>query len=933
MWLCVWGLLCTQLGGCWLYSQGEEAQTDTTLERQTTSESAQGDAIVSHKWTDFIDTINQSIASPGTSGDVTTSAARDTAPITPPPRDPTLGPPLIDLNDHPDPTQDPTQDLTQDPITASEPPLAALTSPPLLTLDPLEALVIEGLIVDAKGAPIPEADVELSGEAGAVSRTHTELDGRFVTEALPLDLYEVRVTAPGYSLSSARGVAPGGPTLKLSLSRGGALIGRVIGPDGQGVQATLHIGGAGSFPPRVARSDATGAFEVRGLPAGQYQALALAADLGSAWPVRAEVQGGDAPTDALEVVVHPGHTLKMQVRGLTVGIGGGDAELVVEGALVTLSAEALHVLALYDVSDSSGEISFRGLPAGRYYVAVRAPGYLTDQPRWVEVPSPDTVAITLGRGVTVEGRALDRDGRPVAGAKVAAHIKTTAGAFWVIEDDRLGVLHRLVRPDGLPISAASRRFSTDADGRFRLSGLPPGEVEVEVIKPGLIPARTTRAALEEGAVSAGHTLTLLPGVGVAGEVQAADGSPLAGAQVRWRMASDVGFWRAQARSNGAGAFTFDAVGDDVVFEALSVAYAPLVAPMRLDLSGASPQRVVLRFAAGEGGVFGHVLGPSGGVIAGADVAAWAVDAPSGAAAACRARTDGAGVFRLERCGAGRKRVEVRAPGAAPAWAEVEVGHDLEVRLSAGGALNAQVVAPQGAPALTKVKVSVTATSPQADGAPHRWEQVWAVSDGLFSQQNLPPGDYSLTFSAADCAPQALTAQVTDSGEVSLGEVTLAPLRQAKGFVVDYYRASASGARVWVAGHPAQAVTADGEGRFLLTLPPGEDEDAEIEAVHWLYGRGGASTSAGASGDDIILALTLPLDHGQDPWPARFSPVGVALYADGHAWAVASLTSDSPWLGAGLKEGDLIESVSPSAGPPAAVTVVRARRRHTLRLPP
>jgi protocatechuate 3,4-dioxygenase beta subunit len=801
-----------------------------------------------------------------------------------------------------------------------------------LALDPLEALVIEGVVLDPKGAPVPEADVELSSAAGGVSRTQTEVDGRFVTQALPLDLYDVRVTASGFALGSAQGVAPGGPVVKVVLARGGSLVGRAVGPDGQGVAATLHVGGAGFFPPRVVLADDAGAFEVRGLPAGSYQVLAFAGDLGSAWPVEVAVRGPDAPSP-VEVPMRQGHTLRLRIQGGVVSVGGGaDTAVAVEGALVTLASEPLHVLALYDVSDSRGEVSFRGLPAGRYFLGVRAPGFLSDTPRWVEVPSPDVTAITLGRGVTVEGQALDRDGRPVSGAKATAYVTTTEGAFWIISDDRLGVLHRLVRPDGLPIGPPPRRWLTNAEGRFSISGLPPGEVSLEVSKSGLIPARTAKASLREGELSGGHTLTLLPGVGVQGELRGPDGGPVAGATVRWRLASDVGFWRAQARTTSGGAFAFDAVGADVVFEAIAPTYAPLVAPMRFDVRAAAPQRVVLQFEGGEGGVFGHVLGPSGAVVAGADVAAWQVGASAGAAASCRARTDATGVFRLTRCGQGRRRVEVKAAGAAPAWAEVEVGRDLEVRLTAGASASAQVVGAGGV-ALARARVSAAAMVEVAGGAAFRWEQAWSVAGGAWAQAHLPPGDYTWTVSADGYAPQTVRGRVAEGDAVALGEVVLHPLQQVSGVVVEYYRAPASGARLWVEGAPSQAVTADGEGRFRLILPAGVGDAPTLEAVHWLHGRGRAALGGAlARGEDVVLTLNLPLDEGQAPWAPRFAADGVTLMPEGKGWAVASLTYDSLWRGGGLQVGDLVESVSPAEGPPRAVTVVRKRRRQTLRRP-
>jgi hypothetical protein len=60
-----------------------------------------------------------------------------------------------------------------------------------------------GVVVDASGAAIPAAAVELDGARGAEIRVETDGEGKFMLRALP-DTYMLTVTAPGFESYSAR---------------------------------------------------------------------------------------------------------------------------------------------------------------------------------------------------------------------------------------------------------------------------------------------------------------------------------------------------------------------------------------------------------------------------------------------------------------------------------------------------------------------------------------------------------------------------------------------------------------------------------------------------------------------------------------------------------------------------------------------------------
>lgn len=97
------------------------------------------------------------------------------------------------------------------------------------------------------------------------------------------------------------------------------------------------------------------------------------------------------------------------------------------------------------------------LPAGLHRIVVDHAGRVSSAERILRVAGPVTVAVPLEVGLRIDGRVVDAEEHPVAGARVAAFV------------------------DGF---ATRRRATTDADGRFGLAGLRGEVVSVEVEADG-----------------------------------------------------------------------------------------------------------------------------------------------------------------------------------------------------------------------------------------------------------------------------------------------------------------------------------------------------------------------------------------------------------------------------------------------------------------
>jgi RNA polymerase sigma-70 factor (ECF subfamily) len=324
---------------------------------------------------------------------------------------------------------------------------------------------------------------------------------------------------------------------------------------------------------RVARAttDASGAFELRGLEPGPFVLRAAAAD-GSACLAYATLfvetsmaaalaaLGGPAALDDLfgpgpriDVVGETTCTLQMvragTVRGRvqdTEGRGIGGAELLAIGPDLGVGPQArgwasfdellrtAEPLAARAVADADGEFVVAGV-LGSGVVMARAPGYFVDGVRVVAEPDGDTVATpTLRRRQDVELRGIVQkpSGAPIEGARV--HVLSGSAPAAIFSD--------LSAPDQVT-SDQSLSTTTDRDGSFAFRALPiaddgrfrfppmDDELALIVAAPGYVPTIMDDLDLER--IARGPIAVVLdPARSVTIRVvDEVDGRPLANARV------------------------------------------------------------------------------------------------------------------------------------------------------------------------------------------------------------------------------------------------------------------------------------------------------------------------------------------------------------------------------------------------------------------
>jgi RNA polymerase sigma factor (sigma-70 family) len=568
------------------------------------------------------------------------------------------------------------------------------------------------------------------------------------------------------------------------------------GSPAEGVAARLgQVGGAGEGE-REAVADAAGVAAIDGVEAGSY---AVRLD-------RVQVQE--------QVELEPGELEELRIEvpdGLTVQGHVIDAEgQGLAGAEVLLSEPwSLGGMLSVGRSESDGAFQIRGATANST-VSARLAG-------WVPALQPilhpslagagplvDIEVVLDQRSGAIAGRVLDPDGHPLSGAHLSAGIQ-----MWEIHEGGRSMSMAMVRrSDGWvcrpppPSSAVS-----GADGSFVLSDVEIGDVEVRVRSASSDGADPIPEWRQRTTVRAGETTQLqvrmAHGAAVEGVVRLSDGSPAAGAQLS--VIDGQGALGQWAGCDASGAFRIAGLNAGELTLTVN------------DLSrfGHGPARAALEVADGATATWDVTL-PKVALLAGVAVGEdwmglrdWSVRiaVPNELAYDQWITTDAEGRFQLEAVDGQAYDLELRPPGsdreALPhAWLQgARPGDEIVLEVSAASRPSALVrgvlLGPDGVPpqgghvALSRTEFPRVQVS--ANPSP---------SDGTFEVGPLPPGLYSMVFSAADNSGDTNWVRLEPKEALDVGVLQL----KAPGDVIVRLRLPE--------GVPVEAVkvTLDGQGR-------------------------------------------------------------------------------------------------------------------------
>lgn len=367
-------------------------------------------------------------------------------------------------------------------------------------------VAVSGTVRDEAGRPIAGAMIDCSSMSVADQVT-SDAEGRFRFPALSPGAYLVTAEGPRHAGGNPKVIEVAElevTGVELTLPTGGILAGVVVQRAGEPapyalVRATASTRGEFRSPPRWVTADATGRFELGGLP---RQALQLRASDERASSELVEVSLVEvARRDELRVVLD----ITGSIRGVVVDERGEpvpEVQVRAEGRQRPRSAGELFLGRTWRATtDSSGAFAFHGVPDEDHVLSL-GDSSASDElsaTRYVR-PGATGIKLVLRQTGAVVGRLVDGAGKPVP------------GPVYVMLSDR-----------GPAISSAAA---------FRLTDVAPGSYQLQLRAPGL-----GERTLPQVKVAAGETLELGDvaidaGRRIVGRVVDLQGRPVVGAKVR-----------------------------------------------------------------------------------------------------------------------------------------------------------------------------------------------------------------------------------------------------------------------------------------------------------------------------------------------------------------------------------------------------------------
>ena len=324
---------------------------------------------------------------------------------------------------------------------------------------------IAGVVVSDTGAPIAGAAVRLVGtERTSREQRQTESDaaGAFAFADLQPGTYELLARKGG--LVGRQGapvavvLAGSADGLRIVLHTGRRVTGRVRTRQGQ-PQAGALVSATpqqlyGQAKDRLSvQSAPDGSFVLEGLFPGRFQLLAEASGRAAR---KAEVAVGSTDVSGVELLLDDEAVVVGRVIDGGSDRGVPDAEVVAwlqTGAYRNDQFEQAHTAA-------DGSFRIEGLPAGQLVLQVQhSSGIASLGPEALAAGETRRVTLRLAGGATVAGRVSYTDGTAAVGADVRPQLMMNAAT-------------------SLPGA------STDQNGAYTLTSLPPGDVAILAGPPG-----------------------------------------------------------------------------------------------------------------------------------------------------------------------------------------------------------------------------------------------------------------------------------------------------------------------------------------------------------------------------------------------------------------------------------------------------------------
>ena len=658
-------------------------------------------------------------------------------------------------------------------------------------------LTVRGIVRDEEERPLAGVDVRLGrsfrfrgGRRGGGMtmigpptqvRRETGPDGRFEFRGLEAGEYSLWARRPGFAHENRDSlkVDEGEPAepIEVVLKPGATLSGFVRDRSGNGaagwlVTARSAAEGSGPVfgPGSIGTEQPTegdGSFLIEGVLAGAAYLLQALGPSGLG-PRLSDVT---APAADLELTVGGSGQVRGQVVDAESGRGVTDFEVRYQpdatGGMMRFAFRGGQGRGPYEPRSfhaEDGAFVLDDVPAGRWTVEVRAEGYQNGSASGVVVEEGGVVEgvdVRLSRGHVLSGQVVEaRTGRPLLDATVQAELSGGGGR------------------GGRPRFGGDREdfsASTDAEGRFEITGLAPGTWSVTASHPDWSEAT---ASVEVSDSPASVDLRLETGAAVSGVVLAG-GRGVEGAQVGIEASGETGLRGVgggqTALTDPSGRFRFDRLSPGR-YELVATLRSQTSAPVEAVVTAEAPREVSLTLAEGAT-IHGTVSGLSDAEKGRVDVSA---SGPDDYFASTRAGAEGTfeltgvpeGVLTLSAnagdfvSGSRSARATVTiGSGQAEAFAEIVFapGFRVEGRVSRGG---------------QPLPDTLVFAAPEGGGGPGASAQTDA--SGLYSLDGLEEGTHTFVAAVTSGSPIRRTVTLTGDTTVDLE----APTARLVGIVVD-----------------------------------------------------------------------------------------------------------------------------------------------------
>lgn len=699
-------------------------------------------------------------------------------------------------------------------------------------------------------------ELERQSDAAPAVTAETDAAGRFVLRAPGPGLWKVVIRKPGSvplehaplalvapielppAVLSSTGAGVPGAWLAVAVGSPPAVPAgaawqnvRLVQRTGEPVAgAVIQIGQTGEQDLSFGRTDAEGRIRLP-IPAGGSTRIRWLCADGRQGLVQLTAPPPDAP-ERLLTLADP-----LAVAGRVID---AESRKPVPGALVWASADP----GAFVRADGEGRFQLTVPTRRRFEMGIAAPGFL---PRKTALPGPQLAAgrgstfalnFALDRAGGLRGKAVDPQGRPLAGVVVTA-----------IPEGALG--ERAFDP----ADPVAERTVTDPRGLFELRLLRPEQpYEVRASRTGAFPAAQRATVGDAASPPRSLTLVLAPARAVRGKVQDPEGKPIADAEAVLRPALRPGVEAsgeeaegAASRSDAQGIFSLPASpAAEIELTVRKKGFATIVLPALRIPAGTGPADLGVVTLRPGAKLAGRVIDPRGQAVAGAEIfhLPRPVD-PIDMERALKQRkpvtsTAADGRFSLDDLAkAVPIHLAIRAEGFLTAQARdlrPPTAQPLTIRLEPAAVLRGRVVDEAGDPvAGARVELRWQAFLPEEQDRPVGepiFRNARAEADGRFELREIPAGTARVSASAPGFV--ALDPIAVDLPlPAKAGELKLVLTRGAtlQGRVTTAAGDPVAAVRVGTGG---AAATTNDDG--LYWLEGAEIGKQEVIFLHASYGR-------------------------------------------------------------------------------------------------